>query len=1547
MVTQAAIPPAMADATYATCGISAVYFDKEYTLAATSGMPYGTIGLFSNDDSVGPDLTVNNMTFAIPFEITPSEETSTGVNMVGVFVDGVPAYSNAAPRKVIQGDIASFTVITEGSGYENPTVVIEPAKSAAEATVVDGRVVSVSATSSIIPGIYYDSDPIVRISSGEGASFSLTFDLYGRINSVTVTDGGDYYNDAPVLSVVDDSNRGKGALLTAQVSGGQITGVTIVDPGIDYNPATTGIVPLPIGSGAEVKATVEFYQINRYQEVINNPNWGFDGNSGFLYQNPSEDKDRSTYGYVSAPTGLRNLISDNDEDKHSPILGWALDGSPIYGPYAWKNPKSDVEGVVKMESGYQMESSRATVVPGGGNKNVGSAPPAVGPYDPENNTYPMGSFTQDFVWKEQGTSDAGFDIATENDDDITTEAGLILETDSSVSNTNYLDRYNGRVCNTPEFPNELYPDGVYCYFTTIDSVNDPMFPYIIGETYKNAPVEWYLNWNVQPYPEKIRFGPDPYAPARIYSTHDQRRFRDTGLEDYLKDDLTIEVTGTTSGGINRILVQDGAPDNSMVGDLLYYDDSQVDMDAAGQGGGAVGIVTYLEGKEVTLAGGELLQATLISHRQQLDLSMNNTSYTFVKDTSFRTWNNAVATVESYDHVSKQLIVNVSTLRLISPNEQVDDDGVLLPSFYDNLYKPVRLPTTNPEALTLENAEPGAVIGSSEPGSVTVSYYRPTVRDHGGSDTKPGDLWWSIWDGRMFIYYDDGDSKQWVVTQPLGTVPLKDLSENPYSLASDEALVTGLEFPPDQVLVQGGNNKITISTTAPDQRPDGTGPNRSGDLWWSQETGCLFVWYTDGMQNYISTGVYAETTAQWVITDPAGIAPLGHQNESYSTDQVYPADTPFSTLFGSGLTVDIHSMISEKAPLTREDGSALQFGDIFWSPRSGKLYIYWQDENGTEQWTVCNPSGAITSQYALDFFPGGEVGPGPDIITPSGQIDELDDKRLLWFNELDLFVPGDKVEFQLGSPGVDEQNETALMQSLGTDIRNNALFVRGYNDTPLNLPNGTPMIDTVRALYIVNTDVPHQLKEGEIVIISGSDFPEVNNVHQVVKAGRVVAAEVTPIVDIQSGVVTNLQLVSSGAFYRDNFVISFTGGGGQGAFGFATVEPYSSGGSVISVELLAGGYNYTSSPTPILGSEIDNKTFYIYTNDLHGVDTGDVKYIAQGVNVMGKASNVAVASPGEGYKEIPPAKGLYKKLADRALVAIDLQEQSSTEEEFGTSIQKVTVLEGGARYVAPTVFFYDEQGSGYGAEGFATVEDGVITDITVTEGGQGYRQPALRLVEESGSFMSTTEDIGRITSMTVTSPGRKIVSDSKLNPELQLLTKVILLNPTGDFMYGSQVYQGIVTNKQVTGTVLAWDPAIQELTLEKVKGELRNGEKIYDELGTNGTVIVNGQADARVVINGTTELAGEFINQISILGSQYARIQDSYYYQKFSYNIKSPMQRVQYETFVQDMIHPAGFIMFSELDVTQSVDIDVDVEPMVVSPLVVTATTVELPVLPDK
>ena len=95
------------------------------------------------------------------------------------------------------------------------------------------------------------------------------------------------------------------------------------------------------------------------------------------------------------------------------------------------------------------------------------------------------------------------------------------------------------------------------------------------------------------------------------------------------------------------------------------------------------------------------------------------------------------------------------------------------------------------------------------------------------------------------------------------------------------------------------------------------------------------------------------------------------------------------------------MISDDAPAQQPDGSPLELGNLFWSTKSGKLYVYWNDGD-SQQWTVCNPSGSITGQYAMNVIPGGEVGPGPDIISPVGQIDELSTQKLLWFDELDFF-----------------------------------------------------------------------------------------------------------------------------------------------------------------------------------------------------------------------------------------------------------------------------------------------------------------------------------------------------------------------------------------------------------------------------------------------------------------------------------------------------------------------------------------------------------------
>ena len=76
--------------------------------------------------------------------------------------------------------------------------------------------------------------------------------------------------------------------------------------------------------------------------------------------------------------------------------------------------------------------------------------------------------------------------------------------------------------------------------------------------------------------------------------------------------------------------------------------------------------------------------------------------------------------------------------------------------------------------------------------------------------------------------------------------------------------------------------------------------------------------------------------------------------------------------------------------------------------------------------------------------------------------------------------------------------------------------------------------------------------------------------------------------------------------------------------------------------------------------------------------------------------------------------------------------------------------------------------------------------------------------------------------------------------------------------------------------------------------------------------------SRVVKNGISEPIGRFIDDTSKVSTNYAVTQDSEYFQHFSYLISSRLQQVQYETFVNELIHPVGFKMFSDLKVSEEV-----------------------------
>jgi hypothetical protein len=201
----------------------------------------------------------------------------------------------------------------------------------------------------------------------------------------------------------------------------------------------------------------------------------------------------SEYHYHSNPLALRFQLGDNvvwdsavgrysestATKTHSPILGWARDGYPIYGPYGYANCTvgSTDTAVTRMRSGFvlrdgsngtsdlrvtgrvsvgkwaaqQHKLSTATADADG---RVALAAELHGPAI--NNYFTLGRYNED--WEFLG--------------DLGQAQGTTFD----------LDRHNGRSCRTPEFP-----DGTYAYYTTITSTGTPAYPYTIGRQFRGDP----------------------------------------------------------------------------------------------------------------------------------------------------------------------------------------------------------------------------------------------------------------------------------------------------------------------------------------------------------------------------------------------------------------------------------------------------------------------------------------------------------------------------------------------------------------------------------------------------------------------------------------------------------------------------------------------------------------------------------------------------------------------------------------------------------------------------------------------------------------------------------------------------------------------------------------------------------------------------------------------------------------------------------------------------------------------------------------------------
>jgi len=378
----------------------------------------------------------------------------------------------------------------------------------------------------------FEKRPGINVLNGNDVEFQPLI-IDGQIIDILVTRFGENYFSPPDIIITSES--GFGAVGRAVINDvGNVIDAIVLNSGSKYDAGDTFITGVSRGSNATFNSKVRGLSLNNRSRFPE-----YNGETVF-----DKGENELQYGVIGYNQNLKNSFEDTNENAHSPLIGYAYDGNPIYGSYGYTDANNSTSLIKEIKSGYELDVSQVVNRPSG---------------------FPAGIFVEDYSFK--GTGD--------------------------------LDDHNGRFSKTPEYPN-----GVYAYYATIE--NDPgtgdiisSFPYFVGNTYRSTLVRENIAGSEVEINQDFDFNNNglirntfPYNVSELFANYD------FFTQPYQTELQRVIVKSKFNGGIDNIGIVSFGSDYK-VGDNIVFDDE-------GTGGGASAEVLELIGKDVESITKEVL-----------------------------------------------------------------------------------------------------------------------------------------------------------------------------------------------------------------------------------------------------------------------------------------------------------------------------------------------------------------------------------------------------------------------------------------------------------------------------------------------------------------------------------------------------------------------------------------------------------------------------------------------------------------------------------------------------------------------------------------------------------------------------------------------------------------------------------------------------------------------------------------------------------------------------------------------------------------------------
>ena len=176
-----------------------------------------------------------------------------------------------------------------------------------------------------------------------------------------------------------------------------------------------------------------------------------------------------------------------------------------------------------------------------------------------------------------------------------------------------------------------------------------------------------------------------------------------------------------------------------------------------------------------------------------------------------------------------------------------------------------------------------------------------------------------------------------------------------------------------------------------------------------------------------------------------------------------------------------------------------------------------------------------------------------------------------------------------------------------------------------------------------------------------------------------------------------------------------------------------------------------------------------------------------------------------------------------------------------------------------------------------------------------------------------DDIGKATSLNIIEHGINFTSAPTLAFPKYAILKTVSGAITEDETFTSNV-------SGATGTVVDFTAPLLKYTA--TTSVLEEDDTVTFSGGTTAIVIKSNNLTATTAINTRIQTAGKYIAQDGHLSELTKKVQDSLYYQDFSYVIKVSESITKWRDAIKKATHPTGFYVTGEVNIATQLDVQV-------------------------